>query len=1037
LSSAKLANQSLHFEPNQGQAKGRTEWIAQAHGAAIYITGPEVVFASAHDNTHMRFIGASRKSRSVGVDPLTSYSNYFLGPTRKSWFTDIPHYESVRYTGVYPGIDVLYHTVENQIEYDFLLAPNADSDQIQLAFDHPVHIGDQGNLEVGSFCQHKPRVLQSGHEIASEYVLTDDHHVRIKLGNYERQAALTIDPVLEFSTYLGGLGEDHVNKIKLDASGNILISGSGQTPATPTLDPFQQTNSSATGGWFMKLTPDGKRVLFYTIFNAGQGIAGFDIAPDGNLMMTGKVSPGALPLKNAFQTACTDSCGFIAKLTSDGRSIIFSSYLPPGDLVLDPQGNSFVVGTADRAYPTKNPVQASLRGTINCFISRVSSSGDWIFSTYLGSSAFESCAGPAVDKDGNLLFTGDTVATDFPMKNAPQSVSNPGPFGAPFFVRMAPDGSLLLSTYFGGEMFSGWGQKVAVDNAGHIYIIGRAFNPFFTLKNAYQTAWNNDSYGFLMKVDGSPDNIIYSTFFGAWFQSLAVDNDQNVYAIALATSPDVPLKNSLQDFLGGGVTNSDALITKFAASGNSLVYSTLLGGTLEDWPMTFTLDSQGSVYLGGWTFSTDFPVKNAYQPQYGGGNGDGFLAKISDNSASAAASPLQLSPAQAGFQFLQGGPAPATQTVAVTGSETYFLTTSPSWISAQPSGPGPPNNVQITVNPGGLAPGTQTGSVTLHPLSGDPVATIDVSLTVYAPSPVLSSVDPSLVPIGSDDVLVTVRGSGIASGAKLLVQNLPWGMTPVTIVDSTTLTFELPKLYLAGLINYPISVQNPQSLPSNAISISVGNPAPVIAAGGMLNAASYAPPPLAVGELVVIYGSNFGSPDTTSVLFANVPGKIVYVTPTQLAATVPAGAGSRASIDVQVQTSHDVYSAPVTVELAPSAPGLFTSDASGKGQAAAINQDNSVNSTANPAAAGSVVAFYATGGGALTTDALPRVALPVTATIGGLDAQVLYAGVAPGEPDGVIQINVQMPSGLSPGTAQVVVKIGDAVSQSGVTLALK
>jgi uncharacterized protein (TIGR03437 family) len=273
------------------------------------------------------------------------------------------------------------------------------------------------------------------------------------------------------------------------------------------------------------------------------------------------------------------------------------------------------------------------------------------------------------------------------------------------------------------------------------------------------------------------------------------------------------------------------------------------------------------------------------------------------------------------------------------------------------------------------------------------------------------------------------------------VGNILWTTTPVTIVNSTTITFKLPKLYFAGLTNYPITVQNPQSLASNGLSLAVGNPAPVIATGGILNAASYAPPPVSVGEMVVIFGSNFGSIDTTNVLFEHLPGRVIYVTPTQLVATVPAGAGNRDSIIVEVQTSHDVYSAPVTVNMAPSAPALFTSDASGKGQAAAINQDNTVNDATHPAPAGSVVALYATGGGALTavlsSAALPRVALPVSATIGGLDAPVLYAGVAPGEPEGMIQINVQVPAGLQSGAAEVLVKIGDAISQQGVTLAVQ
>jgi uncharacterized protein (TIGR03437 family) len=1027
---------TLHFEPNLGQVKGRTEWMAQAHGAAVYVTGPEVVFANGGDNIHMHFVGASRKSKSTGVEPLGAYSNYFFGPTEKTWFTGIPQFGSVRYANLYRGIDIAYHSSDNDVEYDFLLAPGANPEQIELAFDREVHIDGHGDLIAGALRQHRPRVVQEGQEIASEYELTLNNHVRIKLGRFGRQGPLTIDPVLEFSTYLGGPGVDLSLAVGLDASGNILVGGTGQTPATPTLDPFQQTNSIASGAYLLKLTPDAKHVLYYTYFSS-QRLTGLHVNADGTLVVNGSADPGSIPLKNAFQSACVDKCGFIGKLSPDGRSLLFFSYLAPGSLAVDQGGNAFVVGaTTIPDLPTKNAFQPSLMGSHNnCFISKVSATGEWLLSTYFGSAGGAYCTGAAIGDAGSLVITGYGGSPDFPLKSATQTQANPGSIGTPFLVKMTPDGqSLLLSTYIGGENFSGIAMAVATDQRGQIYVEGRAFNPFMTLKNPYQSAWRNDLYGFLMKLDASGQNLIYSTFFATWFQNLAVDPNENVYGIGIATSPDIALKNSLQEFLGGGVTNADASLTKFAASGDSLLYSTLIGGTNQEAPLGIAVDSAGSAYVVGETYSTDFPIKNAYQTQFGGGLTDGWLAKISDNSGSTASSPFQITPARADFQFVQGGPAPAIQSVAVTGLEGYFVTTSPTWISAQPTGPAPPNNVQISVNPAGLAPGTYTGAAVLHPLSGAPVATIDVSAVVYAPAPVLTSVNPALVAIGSDDTLVTITGSGFVPGATLLVGNVLWTTTPVTIVNSTTITFKLPKLYFSGLTNYPIAVQNPKSLASNGLSIAVGNPAPAIAAGGVANAASYAPPPVSVGELVAIFGSHFGSSDTTTVLFEHLPGKIIYVTPTQLVATVPAAAGNRSSITVEVQTSHDVISAPVIVDMDPAAPALFTSDASGKGQVAAINQDNTVNGTIHPASAGSIIGLFATGGGALTTDTLPRVALPVSATMGGLDAQVLYAGVAPGEPEGVIQINVQVPTGVTPGSVEVVVKVGDASSQPGATL---
>jgi len=349
----------------------------------------------------------------------------------------------------------------------------------------------------------------------------------------------------------------------------------------------------------------------------------------------------------------------------------------------------------------------------------------------------------------------------------------------------------------------------------------------------------------------------------------------------------------------------------------------------------------------------------------------------------------------------------------------------------------PPNKIQISVNGGNLAAGTYSGAVTIHPQSGAAITTIDAALTVYTPPAVITSIDPALVPMGADDTLITVHGSGFQPGALVYTGGVKWTDSPVNVVDAQIITFTIPKLDLSGKISYPITILNPQSVQSNSVAVSVGNPAPAFTAASVLNAASYTPAPLSVGEIVVVFGTNLGSIGTTQVLFDSNPAKIIYLTPTQLAATVPVTVGNEQSTALQVQTSHDVYSAPVNLPLAPAAPGLFTSDASGKGQAAAINQDNTINGIANPAPVGSVVALYATGGGAFTKDALPRLSLPVTATIGGLDAPVLYAGDAPGEPDGMIQINVQVPAGLTPGSAEVVVKIGDASSQPAATLAVK
>jgi uncharacterized protein (TIGR03437 family) len=1029
---------AVHFEPNRGQVKGRTEWMAQAREAAVYITGPEVVFALGNDNAHMKFVRA-RRAIGTGIDPLGGCSNYFLGNSEKSWFTGVPQYGSVRYKNVYPGIDVVYHASDSKVEYDFVLAPGADPDQIELAFDRDVRIGDDGDLILAGLRQHRPHVVQDAREIASEYQMVGTRRVHIKLAHYGHTRPLTIDPVLVFATYLGGPGTDGFAGLTFDATSNLYLYGFSATPASPTLDPFQQPNLNITQPVIMKMTPDARRVLFFTVFTSGYGsVNSLALDHSGNIVISGGTESSSFPLKNPIQDTfkAQGGTGFVAKLTPDSRTFIFSTYLggsgysdSEGRIQIDADDSFFVFGNSQSPdFPVKNAYQSTLAGTGDETISKISPTGQLIFATYFGSPGWDIGTG-LLAQDGSLILTGTTSSTEFPLVNPIQSASNPGPFWTSYLAKMSHDGqTLLYSTYIGGENFSGDVSSLALDGDQNIYVRGRAFNSFFTLRNAFQTTWTGDLQGFLMKFDPSGRNLIYSTFTPAYCCSLAVDQAQDVYLAGFTLTPDqFPSINPFPPEL----SNGGGYLMKLSPSGKTIIFSTLFvgGGSV-------TLDSSGALYLTGITTSSNLPVKNAYQPKPGG-NYDVYLMKLIDDS-SAVTTTFETLPAQLTFQYVQGSPAPAVQTLAVTGKEQYFLTTNAAWLRALPTGsPTPPNSIQAIINPGSLAPGTYSAAITIHPQSTSPVTTVTVTLTVFGPPPVISGVEPALVPIGADDTLITVHGSGFEPGALIYTSGVKWTDSPVTVVDAQTITFKMLKVNFSGLISYPITVLNPQSVQSNSVTVSVGNPAPAFTAASVLNAASYAPAPVSVGEIVVVFGSNFGSIGTTQVLFDSNPAKIIYLTPTQLAATIPVTAGNGQTTSLQVQTSHDVYSAPVALPLAPAAPGLFTADASGKGQVAAINQDNSVNGIANPAPVGSVVALYATGGGTLTKDALPRLSLPVTATIGGIDSQVLYAGIAPGEPDGMIQINVVVPSGLNPGNAELLVSVGGISSQKSVTVAVK
>ncbi len=237
--------------------------------------------------------------------------------------------------------------------------------------------------------------------------------------------------------------------------------------------------------------------------------------------------------------------------------------------------------------------------------------------------------------------------------------------------------------------------------------------------------------------------------------------------------------------------------------------------------------------------------------------------------------------------------------------------------------------------------------------------------------------------------------------------------------------------------------------------------APGVTLSAVTNAASNQAGSIAPGEIVVFYGSGLGpsqlqtyqlgsngtvptSVAGTSVSFNGIAAPVLYTSPNQVAAVAPfelSGPNVQIVIENQNQTV-----GPLSEPIATAAPGIFTTNSSGQGQAVAFNQDLSVNSASNPAAPGSLISLYLTGGGqtsptstdgSLGSPPLPMLTLPVAVTIGGQQAQVSYAGGAPGQVAGIVELTVEVPSGIQPGNAvPVTVQIGGASAQSGVTVAI-
>jgi uncharacterized protein (TIGR03437 family) len=421
---------------------------------------------------------------------------------------------------------------------------------------------------------------------------------------------------------------------------------------------------------------------------------------------------------------------------------------------------------------------------------------------------------------------------------------------------------------------------------------------------------------------------------------------------------------------------------------------------------------------------------------------------------------LVLSPSSLAFTHSTGGPAPATQNLRIlsSGLPIGFTAASPEapWLGLSGLSGTTPATLSVSVNPAGLAPGNYlaTLSVSGSPSLNSP-QTVSVSLLVTQASAVLHGIFPDSIAAGSGSASLTVTGSGFAAGSTVLVNGTP---VPTTVLSSTSLAAVIPGSFLASTGTLQITVSGA----SGATLFRVLPAGPVVTVTGVFSAASLQPGPVSPGQIVSIFGSRLG-PETpvgllleppgrvataiggVRALFDGIPGPLTYVQAGQVNAIVPYAVANRPVTQFQIEYL-GTRSEPVLLTVAPSAPGIFTFSF-GAGQGAILNQDFTINSASNPAERDSIVQIFATGegltnppgiDGQIAADIYPAPILPVSVFIGGLPAQVVYAGAAPGLVAGVLQVNARIPAGAAAGpAAPIVIFVGSARSQPGVTLAIR
>ncbi|MCZ6820367.1 MAG: SBBP repeat-containing protein [Calditrichaeota bacterium] len=635
----------IRFEANVGQFDPEVRFVSRGLAYNLFLTSNGALFLLPEKQdtlSHLRFkLLNSNPGAFFGRNELACQSNYFIGQQREDWITGVPNYASVVQKNVYPGIDLIYYGRNGQLEFDFVVAGGGRPGDIRFKFDGAgrLALAANGDLIVqtpaAELRQHAPHIYQeiAGilHPVAGGFVLAEDMSVQFEVGTYDATYPLVIDPVLSYSTYLGGSDSDFAKGIAVDSAGYLYVTGTILSPDFPVSDSYQPQHAGDFDVFIMKLEPATNTVIYSTFIGGAGGDSGNDIAVDrfGNVHITGNTNSVDFPVVNAVQPKYAGGPfdAFVAMLDPAGDSLVYSTYLG-GDkddiahaIALDVKGRVYVAGTTGSIdFARVNPIQPLYGGGLSdAFLTRFASGGSAIeYSTFVGSSGSDTGADLTLDSSGNVYLTG---------------TNSDGQFGGLdlYLVKVDTAGTAFIYATQSGTGSNDFGNGVAVDPSGNAYVTGTTI---------VGPMGGDDA--FVIKFDASGEEILYAKFIGGSGaevgNKIAVDKDGQATVVGRTGSDDFPLVNALQVTRGGGF---DAFVAKLDVAGSSFLFSTYLGGSggnalagTGDNPRAVVMDGDGVIFIAGHTLSEDFPLQNPLQESYAGGDTDGFIVIVGKQTTS-------------------------------------------------------------------------------------------------------------------------------------------------------------------------------------------------------------------------------------------------------------------------------------------------------------------------------------------------------------------------------------------------------------------
>jgi Beta-propeller repeat len=724
----------LTFQVNEGQTDAQVRYLARGAGYELFLTPQQAVIALRNSPTprsnrdprvrpvhqprqvessliQLQLAGANANPAMSGIDPLPGHVNYFTGANPRNWRTNVPSFSEVKYQSVYPGIDLVFYGNQRRLEYDLIVAPGADPNQI--AFDirgaKNLRINANGDLAMqvakGEVDLQKPTIFQERDgqrkEIAGNYVIAGNGSVKVIVDKYDANQPLVIDPVLDYSTFLGGSADDIANGIAVDSAGDAYVAGTTMSTDFPTGGAgatFQATSNSTPAVFVAEFNPNATAPLLNSTYLSGSGgDEGTAIAVDGsgNIYVTGQTFSTDFPNMNALipNPLASNDAGTAFLTVLNGSSLVYSSYLggTEGDegwgVAADANGQAYVSG---QAYPSSFNVGAAntFNSTLtnvngSAFLARIdttkSGAQSLVYYTYLtgtGAGLFNPGGFPAevafavaVDSNQNAYVTGYTTSQDYPTTPSNTNTFQPTlsyvPASGVVFlteVNTATTGapSLVYSSFVAGTTSSGtgdFGLGIALGpTAGVAYIASAVTAANFpstptSFQPALANANGNGAITVINTTASGSGALQYSTFFGSdggdTLTSIKVDSTGTIYAAGNTSSALLPVTPGA--FITTR-TNANGLgyVLKLNPGGNGKadeLYASYLGGsgdgTNPDLAQGIAIDSNNNGYITGQTVSSDFPHTMGVAFTSLNGPSDAYVTKLGlVGTLSATPSPL-------------------------------------------------------------------------------------------------------------------------------------------------------------------------------------------------------------------------------------------------------------------------------------------------------------------------------------------------------------------------------------------------------------